>query len=213
MRRFVCVSQSQVLQGACIRCRHSLFSGTVAIAYTGGEIEMVSLAELVLLLGKPTNVLSPQESVACRALTECVKECLYENLADAAARSQGRPVLFQYASDCTPMRVAHRIHGGRSSEGGRTFVRQGYSLKEFLVQSGFLKYYAAGNQLGVKVIIREPVPLEDGKKSGNLFTAAESFMPKLEHCTSGIRVVAHVFDRAQYSSLGRMLLQSQRAKD
>eukprot|EP00971_Amphidinium_carterae_P346522 6488024-Amphidinium_carterae.1 len=174
---------------------------------------MASLADIVLLLGKPTRVLSPQEAVSCRALTELVKECLYENVDEAASRSHGRPVLFQYASDCTPMKVAHRIQVGASSARGCGFSRQGYSMKEFLVQSGFLKYWAEGNKLAVKAILREPLPLEDGKKATNLFTAAERFIPKLENSTSGIRIAAYVFDRAQYSSLGRMLLQCQRVKD
>eukprot|EP00971_Amphidinium_carterae_P240484 4774089-Amphidinium_carterae.1 len=174
---------------------------------------MSEIALLVLRLGQPTASLSQSESGTCRQLTEVVKQSLGECVASAVECGRGRPVLFQYASDCTPMKVAHRISAGSVSSSSRSIIRQGYSLKEFLVQTGFLKYFKSDNEIGVKVLLREPLALEHGKKAVNLFTAAVDFIPKLECLTQGIRVMGYVFDRAQYSSLGRMLAQAQRIKD
>eukprot|EP00971_Amphidinium_carterae_P258879 5137987-Amphidinium_carterae.1 len=174
---------------------------------------MSDIASLILRLGQPSASLSQSDSTTCRQLTELVKQSLRKGVDSAVECGQGRPVLFQYASDCTPMKVAHRIAAGSVNPSSRSIIRQGYSLTEFLVQTGFLKYFISDNEIGIKVVLREPLPLEHGKKAGNLFTAAEEFMPKLECMTQGIRLVAHVFDRAQYSSLGRMLAQAQRVKD
>eukprot|EP00971_Amphidinium_carterae_P279525 5549207-Amphidinium_carterae.1 len=167
--------------------------------------KMAEIALLVLRLGQPSASLSPSDTALCRQMTEVVKQSL--------RGVQGRPVLFQYASDCTPMKVAHRINAGSVSSSSRNIIRQGYSLKEFLVQTGFLKYFKSDNEIGVKVLLREPLPLEHGKKAGNLFIAAVEFIPKFECLTQGIRLMGYVFDRAQYSSLGRMLAQAQRMKD
>eukprot|EP00971_Amphidinium_carterae_P347875 6490111-Amphidinium_carterae.2 len=174
---------------------------------------MSDIALLILRLGKPAASLSQTDALACRQLTEAVNDSLREGVANTVESGQGRPVLFQYASDCTPMKVAHRISAGSVSASSRSITRQGYSLKEFLVQTGFLKYFNTENEIGVKVLLREPLALEHGKKAGNLFTAAVDFVPKFEHVTGGIRLLAHVFDRAQYSSLGRMLAQDQGVKD
>lgn len=117
----------------------------------------------------------------------------------------GRPVLFSYGADGTPMHVrSHYV----AKLGPHTKVRRsGGSGCEFLMQNAFFRTTDALGRPMAKALLEPPVPMTEGKTAWNYFVAATRFFP---HCGDaghgqGIKIAHYTFDRAIFASVLRKL--------
>ena len=111
-------------------------------------------------------------------------------------------VLYSYSADATPLKVSTtNAHTLADSQ----VVRKGRALEDFLLQRGLLKTTLATGEQSVAFLFGDILPLSEGKKSGNIFSAAARFFPMLRKAGHvGICISHCVADRALFSSLDRM---------
>lgn len=134
-------------------------------------------------------------------MAEVLKATLLRKARALLTGAAGRPVLFSYSSDGTPMKVAVRV----SSQGlvsNSTLHRKGKTGVEFLLQRGWYKTIGPEGNVCMCVLLADPVPLSYGKGSWYLYTAAEQFAPLVQELGhEGICVTHYAFDRAIFGAL------------
>jgi hypothetical protein len=136
-------------------------------------------------------------------LCEVVKDFLQAKAFAIIRESDGRPCLFSYQSDGTPILAkttwTHRV-------GDRIVVRRGGDAAEFLIEKAFVRTWSRSGEPRIAVILRDPRHLAAGKNSWCLYTAAKSFFPSLKDAgATGIMISHYAFDRAMYSALSSKL--------
>ena len=142
-----------------------------------------------------------------QGLVEEVKDFFDRQLADFLQTHADRPVLAVYQGDPTPVKLSMRHRIGSAPSSGKPQFRHGSAGHEFLVQAAFWSTLDVFGHIRSVVKLRDPIPLSAGKKTFNLFTAANEFFPTLKVLKhSGISVHVYVFDRGLESSLGNALV-------
>ncbi len=139
-------------------------------------------------------------------LAEVGKDFLLQKTKAFVAAAAGRPLLYSYSSDGTPM-LTKTTYAQKVTE-ARSVRRTGGYLHEFLVQRCALKYHSADGTDKVCCYTRDPVPLDKGKTAWFMYSAAVAFFPlcrELGH--RGIVVSHYCFDRAYFTALERKMRQ------
>jgi hypothetical protein len=164
-------------------------------------MEGPSFRQLAGWLGRASAILSRDNVLQAMKMAEVVKTTLRRKVRALLRSAAGRPVLFSYSSDGTPMKVAVRV----SSEGlvpNSTLNRRGKTGVEFLLQRGWYKTIGPEGNVCMCALVTDPIPLSHGKGSWYLYTAAKQFAPltqELGH--EGICVTHYAFDRAVFGAL------------
>jgi hypothetical protein len=118
------------------------------------------------------------------------------------AAARGAPVLISYSSDGTPLSTKKRTTAKSSSDVAQ--VRYSRTTEEFLVQHAFVRYIDAKGEHHSTVVLKDPIPLTNGKSAWALYACATDFIETarvMGH--TGISVCHYAFDRAAYSALAR----------
>ena len=120
------------------------------------------------------------------------------------AAAGGAPVLISYSSDGTPVSTKKRATAKSSSN--LVVSTQGRGTDEYLVQHAFVRYIDAGGQHHSTVVLKDPLPLTNGKSAWALYACAVNFMETARAMGHlGVSVVHYAFDRGAYSALARHL--------
>ena len=135
-------------------------------------------------------------------VVEVLKHHLRQKCLSLLREAGGEAVLYSYSADATPLKVSTRkVH---TTAGGQV-VRQGRALEDFLLQRGLVKTTLATGEQRIAFLFGDILPLSEGKKSGNIFSAAALFFPMLRKAGHIGICISHVCaDRALFSSLDRM---------
>ena len=192
-----------VLSSAVLSCGSKLSQGRLPQlgCRPSCDMEAPSLRQLAEWLGKASAILSKEKVLDAMKMCEILKAHFQRKVRSLLARAAGRPVLFSYSCDGTPMKIAVRV----SSEGlapNDAVNRRGRSCVEFLLQRGWYKTVGPEGNVLMCALLADPIPLSHGKSSWYLYAAAEKFAPltqSLGH--EGICVTHYAFDRAVFSAL------------
>lgn len=138
---------------------------------------------------------------------DVMKHHMEQSAKDLVLSASGRPVLCSYSSDGTPMKTAIRV----VSDGDihkSSVVRHGRDCTEFLLQRSWYKTLNFKGEAVLSVLIKDPLPLSDGKGADNCYTAAVRFAPLLKDMSHrGVSINHYSFDRALFTSMRRKLSQ------
>lgn len=165
---------------------------------------MSDVKSLVLKYGTASLVLDRNEAEQCFRVSEVVKRALWEKADHFVSEHRQAALLYSYTSDGTPMttksRFVHRVGEGR------VVKREGGALHEFLVQRAFVKVVFADGSTDARVLLCDPLPLDDGKTAWHLYSAGVNFYPMLrEKGHVGIAVSHYGFDRALFTPLEKRM--------
>ena len=148
---------------------------------------------------------SSTEERHAEKVCEIIKAALREKAIELVKNAGGRPILFSYGSDGTPLLTRATL---TQSVGTQRVVRSGGKAEEVLVERGFVKAFSPCGDPRVVALTRDPVPLSNGKSAAHMVTPLSKFFPVIQSLGhEGLVVYHYVFDRAVCSSLGRMALQ------
>jgi hypothetical protein len=160
------------------------------------------LRSLLLEYCRVGKNLEKHEVPELQLLVELVKHHLRQKLLALLHEAEEGPVLYSYSADATPLRCSStKIHAGA----GGNVVRRGRRLEEFLLQRALLKTTLATGEQKVAFLLGDILPLSQGKKAPNVFTAMSALFPRLRTAGHTGICLQHVCaDRALFSSLDRM---------
>jgi hypothetical protein len=172
-------------------------------------MEGSALRRLAQELGKASAVLSKEAVSDVMKMCEVLKRHLQRKVAALLAKAAGRPVLFSYSADSTPMKVAVRLATEPFERDATGAVqRRGRSCVEFHLQRGWYKTIGPDGDVLIATLLREPIPLTSGKTSWHLFSAAQEFACLTQdQGHTGICITHYAFDRAVFSALSSKLSQ------
>ena len=170
-----------------------------------GLAAMTDLADRVRALGKASLCLGKQEVAECQRIAEVIKAHMARTAKEILATSGLAPVLLVYQSDTTPLRT--RVIFTSKDAAGSMVRRCGFHRHEYLLQCGFVATTGAEMAPQQAALLAEPISVPN-KLAWTLFAACKHYFPLLKSLKNeGICVTAYVYDRAQFSSLGRLCQQ------
>lgn len=149
---------------------------------------------------------SPFDAKQMPRLCEIGKAYLQRKAKELVANAVQAPVLSHYSADGTPLSTKRKVNA--KIKDGLTVKRYGKETEEFLVQHGYIRTLDVFGHASTVAILRDPLPLTNGKGALATFSAFKSFFQtprQLGH--RGICIAHYAFDRALLSSVGRLLKQ------
>ena len=190
----------------------SLLQSSLAIVFVSllvlGVMEGMSpFASLLMQWSKAGTAIGTNDWKQTGPIVEAAKSVLLSKAKSLVASARLRPILFCYGCDGTPIRLTGTFV---SSFGGAAVRRRGGDGQELLIQRGYVITKDSLGDLTSAAIIRDLLPLSEGKGSWNCLTAATRFFPHLRELgAQSITITSTCFDRALQSSMSRMLAQRQ----
>lgn len=164
-----------------------------------------SVAAAVQSLGKASVVVDGHDRRRVSQLCERLKEFLLDDARRLIEASDGRPVLYEYVGDATPLSL--RFRNGATLDAVNTVHRSGRQTIELFCQAAFVRTVDGLGRPLMRAILRDPRPLA-GKTALHQFVACREFFPKLQTIRStGFSIHHYCWDRAIYSALRRFVLQ------
>jgi hypothetical protein len=164
-----------------------------------------SFRDLCLDLGVPHRCLSRHEADLSAKLCEVVKDRLHAQATHLIGCAGMHAILFTYGSDGTPALTKFTATARLSS--GRLIRRKRGRGVEYLIERGFLKTMIGGRPR-VACVLRDPIPLLNGKGAWDCFAALTKFFPMVRRLGfRGILVEHYAFDRLLQASLSRKVQQ------
>ena len=136
-------------------------------------------------------------------LCESGKELLISKAHELVSEAGGRPVLFHYSADGTPLATRQRVVAEVGRE--RRVSMQGRATEEYLVQHAFYRHIGLDEKSRTAVVLRDPLPLTNGKGVLACFSAALAYIvhPRdMGH--HGICISHYTFDRALYTGMEKL---------
>lgn len=162
----------------------------------------------VIDLSMPHRVFSKADAAAAAKWCELLKRQLRGDAVDLIRRAEGRPILYSYQADATPVLV--RTYCRTQVVDGLLVHRSAGEGCEFLVERAFLKSTDRQGKPLLACLMRDPRPLTAGKASWNVWTACREFFPPVRSFSHGGIVLSHfAFDRALFQPVLRKLRQQQ----
>jgi hypothetical protein len=129
----------------------------------------------------------------------------------AIGSARGAPLLVSYAADGTPLLTKHQVK--EQGPGGSSVLRSGHAAHELLMQTLFCRRLDAQGQAHTIAICHAPVPLTNGKSALAQYAVGRLFVPDLRLLGHrGIQICHFAFDRACFSSLGKIWKQHHQQK-
>jgi len=165
----------------------------------------VDVRAALLGLCRVSKALANHEERQLQQFVEVLKHHLRQKFFELLGESEGRPVVFSYSADATPLKCSSKaVH----TSAGAQVVRKGRDLEELLLQRGLLKTTLASGEPRMAFLFSDILPLTQGKKSTNIFTAQCNFFPLLRKAGHADICIQHICtDRALQAPLERMLRQ------
>jgi len=153
------------------------------------------------------NVLNSDDTRKLSRLCELIKQKLQDKARQFVKDSNGAPILCHYSSDGTPLSTKRFVAATLASS-GRRVRRVGAETVEYLVQYAALRRVENDGSVQSTMVLRDPLPLTEGKTALALYSAGRSFIPSLRRMGHvGVAIQHYVFDRAGYSALARVFKQ------
>ena len=132
-----------------------------------------SILELIRQHAKAGLSLDKEGMAANAKVCEVIKEYQRQKCIDLVLTSGGRPCLYSYQSDGTP--ILGKITWTQGV-GQKKRVRRGGHAMEFLIEKAFLRGWTASGDPRTAVLLRDPRVLDDGKKTAwHMFSVAQTF--------------------------------------
>ena len=157
--------------------------------------ELESFRHRLISFGAASTTYDQQKQSKLEGLLLCIQEFLVARRDQFVRCNAEVPVMYCYSSDPTPLKLAVR-HAAPAQLGARRPMRHGKALTELLVQVATLHTLSGTGKLQSCFHVRDPLPLQSGKKSWNLLQAALSFSPHLKNLGhDGISIAVSTFDR------------------
>ena len=152
------------------------------------------------------RTLSTSEAAQNAKLCEVLKTFLKTKAEGLIRSANGRPCMFSYQSDSTPILAksqrVHKVHEHR------TIARRGGSAADMLIEKGFLRTWDGCGESSTSAVLRDPLNLTAGKTAWCLFSGAKAFFPTFRQLShEGVSIYHYGFDRAMYSALSTKLKQ------
>ena len=160
-------------------------------------------------LGLASKMTSKAESLLCQQLAELLKQHLKSECVEFVTRQQSTSLLYSYSFDATRTMITQttkeRTAAGTIQRGGRQAV-------ELLMQRILLRGTDTISPDHMRHLFMEPVPMTAGHSQWYVFAAACDALPLARTMGHQGFLVYHVVaDRAQLSSLARLLQARQEA--
>ena len=155
------------------------------------------------------KTLNRTEAFTCSRMVEVGKALLMQKAKALVTNAANRPLLYSYGSDSTPMMTTKTI--ASNLDGHKPVVRRAGSGVDFLIEKAYLQTTTTAGQPLMSCILRDPVPLTQGKTAWCSFAALAKFMPMartLGH--TGLVINHYCFDRALQAPLSKRLDQRHR---
>eukprot|EP00974_Lingulodinium_polyedra_P057606 5544797-Lingulodinium_polyedra.AAC.1 len=133
---------------------------------------------LIRMHSSASRVLSRDDSREALRLVEVVKEFLWSKAKALVRECNGRPILYSYGSDGTPLLTQESV--GLHIAPKAILYRRAKESGEYLVERAFLLAHKPGGDGFYKAcLLREPRHLAEGKTALHSFRAATDFFPML----------------------------------
>ena len=159
------------------------------------ELEVLNVIGAYGVAGRP---LEKSDARQVQRLAEAGKALLDECAKDLIAASHGRPVLYQYQGDGTPLKLKSAFQVAFAEH--QKTARSGYSGVELFCQGAFVRSLdSVGNPL-VACIMKEPRPMA-GKTGLHAINGLREFFPTLDEIGHrGFNIHHYSWDRAIFSA-------------
>ena len=149
---------------------------------------------------------SPLDAKHMPRLCELGKAYLQQKARELVANAAQAPVLSHYSADGTPLSTKRKVNA--SMKKGFSVKRYGRETEEFLVQHGYIRTVDAFGHASTVALLREPLPMTNGKGALATFSAfCDFFQTPRQLGHRGICIAHYAFDRALLSSVGRLMKQ------
>ena len=160
---------------------------------------------LVVHHARHSCIVTDVDRDAVLKLCSALANFCFERLQSFVLAAAGRPILWSYGSDGTPL-TSQQVF--TKSSGAMKVHRRGGSAKEWLCQILFLRVLSLDGTVGSTVpLLIEPWPVAS-KTGPGLFAVAQKSVPLLvELGHTGISIQHGVFDRAVFSVMKRQFEQ------
>ena len=122
--------------------------------------------------------LDSREMATVQQVAEVVKSYMRARLGSFVADSLGSPVLLSYSSDGTPCSTKRHIVI-RDDKTGQKSQRSGRHTDEYLVQNAFVRRVDEFGDAHTIMVMRDPVPLTNGKSGWAMFAVGLDHNPSL----------------------------------
>ena len=150
---------------------------------------------------------TPWDAKAMPRLCEIGKQYLQQKAKELVISAGQSPILSHYAADGTPLSTKKTVEANIKK--GLSVRRYGRETDEFLIQHAYYRTLVGfGGDTKTTAILRDPLPMTNGKGSLATFSAFQEFFKttrQLGH--RGICIAHYSFDRALFSSMTRVLKQ------
>ena len=165
-----------------------------------GLMDAVGLTALYRDFAKPHRLVQKAEETTCFRLCELAWYYQVLKAKHVVEQAEGRPVLYSYGADSTPMLTTSTV-SSLSPMKGRVVRKAGRGL-EYLLERGFVVSTNSRGELLKAALFKAPTPLDKGKGAWQCFSASCDFFPILRRLGHrGIAISHYVFDRALFASL------------
>ena len=165
-----------------------------------GLMDAVGLTALYKDFAKPHRLVQKAEETTCFRLCELAWYYQALKAKHVVEQAEGRPVLYSYGADSTPMLTTSTV-SSLSPMKGRVVRKAGRGL-EYLLERGFVVSTNSRGELLKAALFKAPTPLDKGKGAWQCFSASCDFFPILRRLGHrGIAISHYVFDRALFASL------------
>ena len=159
------------------------------------------MQELVAKHAVHSSIVADGDRDAVLNLCSVLHGFRFERLQSFVVAAAGRPILWSYGSDGTPL-TSQQVF--TKTAGAMTVHRRGGSAKEWLCQLLFLRVLSLDGMVGSTVpLLIEPWPVASKTGPGLLAVAQKSVPLLVELGHTGIAIQHVVFDRAIFSVMKR----------
>lgn len=157
---------------------------------------------LLELWRSPVKSHTQEDLATLGRLAEAAKCFLKRQFYEHLGRADSRPLLLAYIGDGTPVQT--KVNFSLRSK-DRVVHRAGYSTKEYYVHNCFAMYKDEAGKPQVCVLLRDPVPMTEGKTVAAAAAIGLDFLPNPRERGHAGPIVRHVaFDRAQFGALQKV---------
>ena len=142
----------------------------------------------------------------CDKVCEVAKEVCKQSTAHLVASCEHEPCLQSCACDGTPIQVSVSMQEHLPT--GRLIKRGGKAAHEFLVASEFTRYVSTAGETKTSLVVRDALPLTEGKATARLVEACTSqWLTLRQRGHLGPIVQHYCWDRFGWQAMRRRMLQ------
>ena len=161
--------------------------------------------EAIATYGRAGYILANNEDREVARLCEISKQYLTDQALALVKQAVGKPVLYEYVGDGTPMRLLYFYSAALSEH--HQVHRAGKSTTELYCQAAMIRTTDDVGLPEIRPVLRDPRPMQ-GKSGLHAFTACREYFPLLHQAGHvGCSLQHYSWDRALFSCCRRFALQ------